>query len=185
MTQTANNPQKTPLRPKAHDSKGFTEIGVRGFKSFAEETLIQLGSLTILAGANSSGKSSIMQPLLLMKQILETPYDPGSLLLDGPNASYTSGEQILTKLGKITEQGVLDTPLVRGFDLRRSPYIGLAKTHLHNVVIATGTNITRLMTWLNGKPKAATRVSPFGQIKPISTINYLTTKRLNSIQLSR
>ena len=61
--------------------------------------------------------------------------------------------------------------LVRGFDLRRSPYIGLAKTHLHNVVIATGTNITRLMTWLNGKPKAATRISPFGQIKPISTMN--------------
>ncbi len=61
--------------------------------------------------------------------------------------------------------------LVRGFDLRRSPYRGLAKTHLHNVVIATGTNITRLMTWLNGKPKATTRISPFGQIKPIAMMN--------------
>ena len=59
--------------------------------------------------------------------------------------------------------------LVRGFDLRRSPYLGLAKTHLHNVVIATGTNITRLMAWLNGKPKAATRISPFAQLKPTST----------------
>lgn len=61
--------------------------------------------------------------------------------------------------------------LVRGFDLRRSPYLGLAKTHLHNVVIATGTNITRLMAWLNGKPKAATRISPFAQLKPTSTTN--------------
>jgi transposase len=61
--------------------------------------------------------------------------------------------------------------LVRGFDLRRSPYLGLAKTHLHQVVIATGANITRLMAWLNGKPKAATRISPFSQLKPTSTAN--------------
>jgi predicted ATPase len=71
---------------------------VSGFKSFAEETRIQLGSLTILAGANSSGKSSIMQPLLLMKQTLDAPYDPGALLLDGPNVHFTSGEQIISKV---------------------------------------------------------------------------------------
>ncbi|MCY7406292.1 MAG: hypothetical protein LH631_02635, partial [Alkalinema sp. CAN_BIN05] len=69
-----------------------------GFKSFAQETRIKLGGLTILAGTNSSGKSSIMQPLLMMKQTLEATYDPGALLLDGPNVSFTSGEQFITKL---------------------------------------------------------------------------------------
>jgi predicted ATPase len=96
MTQTS--PQLIPDSPNnANQSLGLTEIGVSGFKSFAEETRIQLGSLTILAGANSSGKSSIMQPLLLMKQTLEAPYDPGALLLDGPNISFTSGEQFISK----------------------------------------------------------------------------------------
>jgi transposase len=56
--------------------------------------------------------------------------------------------------------------VVRGFDLRRSPYIGLAKTHLHHVAIATGTNITRLVAWLNGKTKAATRITAFRSLKP-------------------
>jgi predicted ATPase len=96
MTQTADRPSQNAANQTAKPV-GFTEIGVSGFKSFAEETRIQLGSLTILAGANSSGKSSIMQPLLLMKQTLEAPYDPGALLLDGPNVHFTSGEQVISR----------------------------------------------------------------------------------------
>jgi predicted ATPase len=97
MTQTTDRPEQSVPNQSAK-SFGFTAIGVRGFKSFVEETRIQFGSLTILAGANSSGKSSIMQPLLLMKQTLEAPYDPGALLLDGPNVSFTSGDQLLSKV---------------------------------------------------------------------------------------
>ncbi len=78
--------------------QGITEIAVCGYKSIYEECQIEVRSLTILAGANSSGKSSIMQPLLLMKQTLEAPYDPGGLKLDGPNVKFTSAEQILSKL---------------------------------------------------------------------------------------
>jgi predicted ATPase len=96
MTQTADRPPQNAA-DQSPKPVGFTEIGVSGFKSFAEETRIQLGSLTILAGANSSGKSSIMQPLLLMKQTLEAPYDPGALRLDGPNVSFTSSEQFISK----------------------------------------------------------------------------------------
>jgi predicted ATPase len=53
--------------------QGITEIAVCGYKSIYEECQIEVRSLTILAGANSSGKSSIMQPLLLIKQTLEAP----------------------------------------------------------------------------------------------------------------
>jgi predicted ATPase len=75
----------------------ITAITVSGFKSIASARKIQIRPLTILAGANSSGKSSIMQPLLLLKQTLEASYDPGALLLDGPNVKFTSLEQFLVK----------------------------------------------------------------------------------------
>ena len=77
--------------------EGITKIAVTGFKSLAEECAIDIRPLTILAGANSSGKSSIMQPLLMLKQTLEAPYDPGPLLLEGPNVHFTSAEQFLSK----------------------------------------------------------------------------------------
>ena len=83
--------------------EGIAKIAVSGFKSLANECTIDICPLTILAGANSSGKSSIMQPLLMLKQTLEAPYDPGPLLIDGPNAQFTSAAQFLSKL--IGEKG--------------------------------------------------------------------------------
>ena len=77
---------------------GITKIAVKGFKSIAEECEIDIRPLTILAGANSSGKSSIMQPFLMLKQTLEVPYDPGPLLIDGPNVKFTEAAQFLSKL---------------------------------------------------------------------------------------
>ena len=77
---------------------GITKIAVKGFKSIAKEREIDIRPLTILAGANSSGKSSIMQPLLMLKQTLEAPYDPGPLLLDGPNVQFTEASQFLSTL---------------------------------------------------------------------------------------
>jgi predicted ATPase len=76
---------------------GITNISISGFKSIANECSIEVRPLTILAGANSSGKSSIMQPILLMKQTLEAPYDAGSLLLNGSHVKFTSVEQLLSK----------------------------------------------------------------------------------------
>ena len=86
--------------PKNDQDKGITAISVQGFKSLANESRIAIRPLTILAGANSSGKSSIMQPLLLMKQTLEASYDPGPLLLNGPNVNFTSFDQLISRLQK-------------------------------------------------------------------------------------
>ncbi|NMF58898.1 AAA family ATPase [Pseudanabaena yagii] len=78
--------------------QGITRISVSRYKSLAEECSIEIAPLTILSGANSSGKSSIMQPLLLMKQTLESTYDAGSLKLNGANVRLTSTDQIFTKV---------------------------------------------------------------------------------------
>jgi predicted ATPase len=77
---------------------GITRITVGGFKSIYPEQRIEIKPLTILAGANSSGKSSIMQPLLLLKQTLESTYDPGALLLNGPNVKFTQADQLLSRM---------------------------------------------------------------------------------------
>jgi len=78
---------------------GITRISVKGFKSLAREVSLTVAPLTILAGANSSGKSSVLQPLLLLKQTLEANFDPGALLLNGPNINYTSISQLLSRVG--------------------------------------------------------------------------------------
>src|SRR5215472_16300666 len=75
----------------------ITRVTVGGFKSVSQEQSIEIKPLTILAGAKSSGKSSIMQPLLLLKQTLEATYDPGTLLLNGPNVKFTLAEQLLSR----------------------------------------------------------------------------------------
>lgn len=55
---------------------------------------------------------------------------------------------------------------VRGFDLRRSRYLGLAKTHLQNVLIAIAINLTRLAAWLDDQPRTKTRISHFAALAP-------------------
>ncbi|MCI0388823.1 MAG: AAA family ATPase [Acidobacteria bacterium] len=79
---------------------GIKRITVSGYKSISQEQSVEIRPLTLLAGANSSGKSSIVQPLLLLKQTLEAPYDPGALLLNGPNVKFTSFDQLLSSVGK-------------------------------------------------------------------------------------
>jgi hypothetical protein len=76
---------------------GITRIAVEGFKSIAKRQEIEIAPLTILAGANSSGKSSIMQPLLMLKQTLEATYDPGPLKIDGPNVKFTDAKEFLAR----------------------------------------------------------------------------------------
>ncbi len=81
--------KKTPAFPPP----AMTSLAVSGFKSIVNEQTLEIRPLTLLAGANSSGKSSMLQPLLLLKQTLEAPYDPGPLLLNGPNVKFTSTRQ--------------------------------------------------------------------------------------------
>jgi hypothetical protein len=78
-------------------SEGITGISVQGYKCLHERQDLGIRPLTVLAGVNSSGKSSAMQPLLLLKQTLDATYDPGPLLLDGPHVSVTAIDQILSR----------------------------------------------------------------------------------------
>jgi transposase len=50
---------------------------------------------------------------------------------------------------------------VRACDLRQSRYLGLAKTHLHNVLSALALNVHCLAHWFEHKPFAVTRTARF------------------------
>lgn len=48
---------------------------------------------------------------------------------------------------------------VRVCGLRRSRYVGLAKTQLQHVATAAALNVVRLSAWVQGEARAATRTS--------------------------
>lgn len=85
-----------PDASSPESSDAISSLVVEGFKSLAERTEIEIRPLTLLAGANSSGKSSALQPLLLLKQTLESPHNPESLKLSGPNVRFTSAQELLS-----------------------------------------------------------------------------------------
>lgn len=53
---------------------------------------------------------------------------------------------------------------VRAIGLRRSRYIGQAKTHVQHILIAVAINILRVVAWRQDVPRATTRVSPFARL---------------------
>ncbi len=75
----------------------ITGLTVEGYKSFGKKQHLQIRPLTLLAGANSSGKSSVIQPLLLLKQTLDAPFDPGPLKIDGPNVAFSWQREMFTR----------------------------------------------------------------------------------------
>lgn len=76
----------------------LTRLTVSGFASYGTSQSIYVEPLTVLAGANSSGKSSAIKPLLLLKQTLDASIDPGALSIYGPNVRFTRLDQMFTRV---------------------------------------------------------------------------------------
>jgi len=73
------------------------ELHVKNFKSH-RDTTIKLGNLTLLAGVNSSGKSSLIHALLLLRQsFLKGRLDEG-LDLNEPLCKVGTGQDVLYRL---------------------------------------------------------------------------------------
>jgi transposase len=53
---------------------------------------------------------------------------------------------------------------VRAFAMRRSRYVGLAKTGLQQICVAVGMNALRVVRWLDGQPRARTRATRFASL---------------------
>ncbi len=79
------------------EREAIGRIVLERFRVFRSRTELEIGRLTLFAGGNSSGKSSAMLPVLLLKQTLDAPFDPGPLLLTGGHTAIDSFEGLVTK----------------------------------------------------------------------------------------
>lgn len=86
----------------------LTELRLQHFKPFSTMQSVRLAPITLIYGPNSSGKSSLIQSLLLMKQTLE----------DGDH------EPVLVARGPLTDLGSYES-LIHGHDARLQLKLGL------------------------------------------------------------
>ena len=87
------------------------EWKIGNFKSIAELTTLKMAPLTILVGANSSGKSTILQSILAVMQTLASPTSERPFILNGE----------FLKLGSVTDilhQGRKEEMVEFRFDLQ-------------------------------------------------------------------
>lgn len=81
-------------------------IHLTNFKCFEDETVV-LRPLTLLAGLNSSGKSTIIQALLLLRQsYLENLLPNRGLTLNGKLAQLGTAKDVLFEEADLDEIGV-------------------------------------------------------------------------------
>ena len=68
----------------------ITELRAQNFKSWKDTGKLQVAPLTGFFGANSSGKTSILQTLLMLKQTVERPSDWNKVLYFGNDKSLVN-----------------------------------------------------------------------------------------------
>lgn len=132
---------KSRLGRKTRRKRPSLTFAVEGYKAVRNRQELRLAPLTIISGVNSSGKSSFMQPFLLMKQTLDSAFDPGPLLLYGANVKVTEHEQIFSR-GKSKADSVSSfTVTLRADEAWRSVTfgsVGTAGLKIHSDVIHLG-----------------------------------------------
>lgn len=82
----------------------FTEIRLKNFKCFREETAFPLAKINLLTGINGRGKSTLLQSLLLMKQSVEHNEYTNELVLNGNCVNLGNFEDIKNKYSAKTKQ---------------------------------------------------------------------------------
>ena len=90
-------------------------IHIERFKCF-DSLRLDLGQLTLLTGFNGAGKSSSLQPLLLMAQALRSPPSGPVLPLNGPLVRLgTGGDVVSSRSGGAITLGIADDADVSAF----------------------------------------------------------------------
>lgn len=72
----------------------LTQIKITNFKCFKEETIIPLSQFNLFTGVNGAGKSTALQPLLLIQQSTEYDQDPDELSLNGSCVNLGSFDDV-------------------------------------------------------------------------------------------
>lgn len=130
----------------------FTRLTLNNFKTWRETGDIDLAPVTVLLGTNSSGKSTLLQSLLLLKQTAASPDRSIHLNLGGDelNDYFNFGhfDDVLTK-GAVPRQFTISFSFRRGGLIRRKPGF----FHAVYGKTAAGAAVTQEMTMADGKGK--------------------------------
>lgn len=100
----------------------LTKWTIGNFKAISEKTTFSLAPITVLVGENSSGKSSVLQSILLMAQTLKATQSKQPLLLNGEFIR-------LGYLKDILHNGNKEIPLEIGFELQIKDDHALTKSN--------------------------------------------------------
>jgi hypothetical protein len=73
---------------------------VENFKSFRDRTDLELASINVFAGANNSGKSTIIQSILSLKQTLQYAPTNRPIALNGPLVKLGTFDDVKNQAGK-------------------------------------------------------------------------------------
>jgi len=76
---------------------------LKNFKAFSGRTVIPFGRLTLIFGRNSSGKTSIIQSLMFLRQSMSDIDRAGLTISQGALTNLGSGKQVLTRQDADTE----------------------------------------------------------------------------------
>jgi transposase len=85
-------------------------------------------------------------------------------LLQARQRQHTAAFKVVYAQRAGVEGPMSQAAVARG--MRRTRYIGLAKTHLQPLLTAAAINLTRVVAWWWEKPRAKTRRSPFAALAP-------------------
>jgi len=91
---------------------------LKNFKAFSGRTVIPFGRLTLIFGRNSSGKSSIIQSLMFLRQSMSDIDRAGLTISQGALTNLGSGKQVLTGQDAGTECEI--TPIYDMASIRRN-----------------------------------------------------------------
>jgi predicted ATPase len=111
-----------------------TSFGLRNFKAFHYLEDIELKPLTVLVGANSTGKSSIFQSLLLLKQTSEASRFGGALKFDG---DWTRLGSFGTAISDFDKSKVLEYRFNVEFDISSTDLLILLQPNERSLVVDT------------------------------------------------
>lgn len=75
----------------------ITEFAIENFKSFSSVQVMRFAPITLIYGPNSSGKSSVIQAIMMLKQTLEKDNGNGELQTEGDLISLGNYSSIVNR----------------------------------------------------------------------------------------
>lgn len=129
-----------------------------GFRSIRDRTVFELGGLNLLVGANSAGKSSVLQSILMTAQTLGNPLVDRPLVLNGRLVRLGLAEDIVHEEShRMVELGFTLAPVLTARPARRGAEFRRLSVEARFAMTAKGTDFSLESTRIRASPPDSDR----------------------------